>query len=472
MKGIIPTPDLEPSQSAGAATVQGGGLDEYERLMAPARERFLASSGVLAIQASHDEAFLESFLMHFCALGSQMTESVERWIRGAAERCSAIGLSELARALTGHARAEAGHHLMMIADVRALAARRDARWQPPVDVNALLNQPPSPGVIRYCNVHEANIAGDTPYAQIAIEFEVEMLPALYGELFIARCVEILGADVLPCLSFVTEHIVLDVGHTQFNARAIDKLLAVRPSCLPALVAAGTAVLGAYAQFLTDCAQLAQRDPFGTRGAPAARSVPLTWRLRSPPEVSCGCGGRLLPDWLEDVRLLRGLVLFDNGRRPHFRTTDGRFFDADSIDLYSYHILAYDGSALVGCVRVYPLAANGPACVSEEVLGEETFSELLDNLGIQRRDTVEIGRWIVHPAYRASGRPGTLLAAASAAFATTLGNGSAVARGMVICAVGTGRRGQRSDRSCCRTVYQESLDGPPGGRASRTGQRSR
>jgi hypothetical protein len=145
----------------------------------------------------------------------------------------------------------------------------------------------------------------------------------------------------------------------------------------------------------------------------------------------------LPDWLEDVRLLRGLVLFDNGRRPHFRTADGRFFDADPIDLYSYHILAYDGSALVGCVRVYPLAANGPACVSEEVLGEETFSELLANLGIQRRDTVEIGRWIVHPAYRASGRPGTLLAAASAAFATTLGNGSAVGRGMVVCAVGTG-----------------------------------
>ena len=103
----------------------------------------------------------------------------------------------------------------------------------------MLTEAASPGVIQYCNVHERNIVGDTPYAQIAIEFEVEMLPLLYGELFIARCVEILGADILPCLRFfATEHIVLDVGHTQFNARAIAKLLTLEPSSLPALVSAG------------------------------------------------------------------------------------------------------------------------------------------------------------------------------------------------------------------------------------------
>ena len=205
---------------------------------------------------------------------------------------------------------------------------------------------------------------------------------------------------------MTEHIVLDVGHTQFNARAIAKLLTLEPSSLPALVSAGTAVLDAYARFLGDCAQLAERQSLQVR-EPAARSAPLTWHLHSPPEVSCDCGGRLLPEWLEDVRLLRGLVLFDNGRRPHFRTEEGCFFDADPIDLYSYHILAYDGSALVGCVQVYPLAENGPACVSEKILGQKAFTEMLDNMEVERRDAIEIGRWIVHPAYRASGRPGTL-----------------------------------------------------------------
>jgi hypothetical protein len=189
---------------------------------------------------------------------------------------------------------------------------------------------------QYCSVHEENIAGDTPYAQIAIEYEVEMLPLRYGELFVSRCVELLGADIFPCLSFVTEHIVLDIGHTNFNARGIAKLLDARPSCLPALVAAGTAILDAYAQFLADCAELAERDARKVQGARQARWLPLSWHLHVPFEVARSSEGRSLPDWIADVRSLRGLVLFDNGRRPYFRTADGCFCDDDPIDLHSYH----------------------------------------------------------------------------------------------------------------------------------------
>jgi hypothetical protein len=53
-------------------------LQDYERLLAPSRERFALSPGIQALQASQDEAFLESFLLHFCALGSWMTEILER----------------------------------------------------------------------------------------------------------------------------------------------------------------------------------------------------------------------------------------------------------------------------------------------------------------------------------------------------------------------------------------------------------
>ena len=197
--------------------------------------------------------------MNFSTLGSQMTEPVEGWIRRAAERCAAIGLADVALALNGHAQAEAGHHLMLRADVRSLAARWNARREPAVDADKLLNQTLSPGVVRYRKVHEENIAGDTPYAQIAIEYEVEMLPLRFGEPFLSRCVEILGAQILPCLSFLTEHIVLDVGHTNFNARAISKLIELMPWSMSALVSAGSAALDAYSQFLSDCVQLADRD---------------------------------------------------------------------------------------------------------------------------------------------------------------------------------------------------------------------
>ena len=96
-------------------------LERYNELLAPARERFETSPGLNAIRSTNDPRMLEAFLLYFCAIGAQMTEPVERWIRRAAGRCAALGLSELAEALTGHARAEAGHHLMMIADLRALA---------------------------------------------------------------------------------------------------------------------------------------------------------------------------------------------------------------------------------------------------------------------------------------------------------------------------------------------------------------
>ena len=156
-------------------------LDEYEQLVAPARERFAESPAIRAINSTSDSIFLDLFLLHFCALGSQMTEPVERWIRHAAERCASMGLSDLAYGLSGHAQAETGHHLMMIADVRSLAARWNARHKHRIDASQLLNQPPTPGVLHYCRVHEENIAGATPYAQVAIEFEVEILPLRYGE---------------------------------------------------------------------------------------------------------------------------------------------------------------------------------------------------------------------------------------------------------------------------------------------------
>src|SRR5258708_34427078 len=92
-------------------------LDEYEKFLAPVRGCCAVSPGVQAIKSSSNGVFLESFLLHLCALGSQMTEPVEHWIGRAAGRCATMGHAELAHALNGHPQGEAGHHLMMIADV-------------------------------------------------------------------------------------------------------------------------------------------------------------------------------------------------------------------------------------------------------------------------------------------------------------------------------------------------------------------
>ncbi|AEI64961.1 hypothetical protein [Corallococcus macrosporus] len=56
-----------------------------------------------------------------------MTEPVDGWIRGAGERCIALGKTKLGQALITHARHEAGHHLMTLEDARTLARRWNTR---------------------------------------------------------------------------------------------------------------------------------------------------------------------------------------------------------------------------------------------------------------------------------------------------------------------------------------------------------
>src|SRR5882724_3609660 len=118
-------------------------FQEYEVRMEPARNRFAASPTLAAVTAADIEPLLlELFLLNFAAIGVRMTEPVEGWIRRASQRCEELGDVDLGRALRGHAAAEAGHHLMMIRDTRALVDRLNARYATPLDADRLLAEPP------------------------------------------------------------------------------------------------------------------------------------------------------------------------------------------------------------------------------------------------------------------------------------------------------------------------------------------
>jgi hypothetical protein len=387
---------------------------------------------------------LELFLLYFCAIGAQMTQPVEDWIRRAASRCTELGFGQLAKALGHHAQAESGHHLMMIADVHSLANHWNSRRSPPVDADELLRQAPGKGARSYCEVHERNIAGNTPYAQIAIEYEIEQLPLRYGNLFLTRCLEVFGPEILSSLSFVSAHIDLDVGHTHFNERELAKLIDSAPESLPALVAAGTATLDAYAEFLRDCVALAEHHSSTIRKSFERRSQFLSWRLQPPPDILAPECSESIPRWLEESRALRGTVLFDDGRRPRFRRSGGGYDDPDPIDFYAWHVLAYHRSALVGCVRVYPITEDGPPSLTESILGIHEFIRMLARLGKQREQLIEIGRWVVDPAFR-NGRSlapgiGLELAACAGALALSLADQIGSGNGVAIFAAGT-RDGQ-------------------------------
>jgi hypothetical protein len=124
-----------------------------------------------------------------------------------------------------------------------------------------------------------------------------------------------------------------------------------------------------------------------------------WETRnSPTSGREGVDLTATPGWVDEIWKLRGLVLYDNGRRPQFRKADGRFADRDPLDLLAYHVLGWCTGQLVGCIRFVPVAVPIPS-FTECVLGRERFEELLVAINTTRSGTVDVGRWIVHPDFR-------------------------------------------------------------------------
>ena len=233
-------------------------LTAYESALHVPRERF-ATHWALTTLATPDlqATVLDLFLIHFHAFGVGMTEPVEDWIQRAGERCEQLGLADLGRSLRAHAKGEADHHLMMIDDTRLLVDHWNRHHEYQLNADQLLAQPEPSSVEAYRKLHEDTIASKVPWAQLALEYEIESLSVNYGPRLIGRCAAVLPPEVVNKLSFVTEHVALDVGHTEFNKRQVRLALDERPESLAQLVQTATKALETYAAYLGDCLRLAQ-----------------------------------------------------------------------------------------------------------------------------------------------------------------------------------------------------------------------
>jgi hypothetical protein len=209
---------------------------------------------------------LHWFLMQFSAWGIRVTTPVEGWIRRAGQRCIALGYAELGQALGGHAKNEAGHEGLFLRDLHYLVDRWNASHALQVTAEQFLEAPPVPAIQRYIDVHEDGIAGDEPYVQIAIELEVERMTPILGPPLVAQCKRVLGPEIVKGLSFVEEHVSVDVGHTNFNERQIARFMEANPHTASALGRAGAIALNAYVDFLGDCLDAADAAPFDGREA--------------------------------------------------------------------------------------------------------------------------------------------------------------------------------------------------------------
>ena len=230
----------------------------YELELSKARDAFIKRPALLELLSPDvDPVFLELFLISFNGLGVAMTEPVEGWISRAGERCQQIGFVELGASLCLHATHEAGHHEMMINDTQTLVAHWNAKHPFKLDAQEMLTQPIPSGVHSYIKLHEDVIASDAPFGQLAIELEIEQLSVDVIPILLQHFAQILGSDVLHRLSFLEDHVALDVSHTHFNKKQMNNFLAQYPDGVMPLIDAGKKALEAYGAFLEDCVRLAK-----------------------------------------------------------------------------------------------------------------------------------------------------------------------------------------------------------------------
>ncbi|MEM7678506.1 MAG: iron-containing redox enzyme family protein, partial [Myxococcota bacterium] len=197
---------------------------------------------------------LLAFLINFTTRGVQMTEPVEGWIERAGHRCVSLGWTTVGEKLISHAKHERDHHLMMIEDARRLSRRWHDAGFSPFDVDALFDRPPTSSMISYIDLHERMINSTTPFAQVAIEREIEGLSIMVGPTLVEHCRQAVGADLLDDITFISHHVEIDAGHTAFNEKLMQQLLSEEPEALGTMVEAGRAALSSYLGFMTDCAQ--------------------------------------------------------------------------------------------------------------------------------------------------------------------------------------------------------------------------
>ena len=391
----------------------------YERRLKPHRNRFAArpSVALLGNIGTVPPDLLRLFLLHYAAYGVSMTCPVEDWIRRAGERCRDTGHATLGDALVRHAQHEAGHHRMMIGDLWALADSWNADHQEKIDPVALSRRNLPASIERYRELHEETIAGDAPFAQIALEYEIEALSVRHGPALLAAAARS-GAD--GGYSFLREHVALDGAHTRFNRKQIADLLLAQPDCLDPLVGTGVAALEIYGKFIDDCvaAALSFDDRPATPG--------LTCRLMPPPRGTNGPA----PEWLIWVRSLRSQVLHDGGSRPAFGPGGGAFGDADPLDFHCYHLVLHDDAMPVGTARLSPPDPGTGPSLADAAFGRENVKENLRRTGIDRAACAEASRLVVHPGYRNGFNP-RLLFGGLWALAAELNAGA------IIAAVGTG-----------------------------------
>ncbi len=244
---------------------------KYNKLVHPSRVHLLKSAGINCFISNLNPRELHAFLMVWTAFSVKMTENVEQWILRAGQSCEKKQLSEVGAKLKYHAAQEANHDLMLIDDLKVLVAKWNTIYKDSLTEQDIYSFTLPTNANAYIDLHEATINGQHPYAQVAIEYEIERISVNFGPKMIENVINTLGQDFEEGISFLADHVLIDQGHTKFNIDLLEKCFNADAS-LDALVITGASALKIYAGYLNEC--IIQSTTISSRGSWSTASATL------------------------------------------------------------------------------------------------------------------------------------------------------------------------------------------------------
>ena len=118
--------------------------------------------------------------------------------------------------------------------------------------------------------------------------------------------------------------------------------------------------------------------------------------------------------------------------PDFGCPGRGYADDDPLDGTSFHVTVRTEGKLVACIRIRPLPEHAETSIGR-LITDSQFAAVLDEMGLERKDCLEVSRWTVAPPARGTAVGRTLVLSAWAL-------GRSLAKRRLIVAVGT-RDGQ-------------------------------
>ncbi|MDI2590211.1 hypothetical protein POF45_02035 [Pseudomonas sp. 681] len=233
----------------------------YQARMNVAREQFARREDVQQLFNSPlDPELLNLFMIHWCAMSAALTTPIPEYLATAGVRCEALGLTDLAEFFKEHTEEEDGHHEWAAADTHKLVKLWNEQ-QPALQLDAeeLLFTNMTASVRNYHQLHRDVVSGDAPWAELAIDVEIELITTQYGPPLLKACASALCEESRKSISFLAEHVNFDFGHTDTNFRVVAELIEAKPEFTAHLVSIGERALDTYGDFLGEALHLAKKS---------------------------------------------------------------------------------------------------------------------------------------------------------------------------------------------------------------------